>query len=665
MNSKKMNIERNKMDYLLTDIMPVEVSELFSYEKFYNFLLSERKEVNEIIKCLKNEKASNQDLLFDSRLDGDWASIPLKYNILKGVNSSRELNLVQPIAALNIYLFVECYQKEILDVLEDNSCFSLRYHRKNNDLFYKKKNKGISEYFEKVSKGMDKAILQQTGAYFKIYKYSSIASFTSSRLWQQCNLKYGYFAKIDYKSCFNSIYTHTYKWIIEKDTIDSKQAKNSNLYIVIDRVLQNINGRSSNGVIIGPEFSRMIAEILLQHIDVAVKRQLECKNIYSDKDYRIFRYVDDMFIFANNPTTIDTIINTIEEQAQVYLLRLNELKISRSETPVMLSDWLIRTRMLSDKIAGLFNRISDIKGNNTLALLKKGYLSIDRFKSEFISIIKSYPDDQRHVVSYLLSTVLNKISRKKDGFQIFEDNKTSRAFALLDFVIYIYSYCPCFEHTQKVISMIVYMNDEVKFREDGKQRLKKLMHRYSFIFEKGNLNDLCNWFIFFKEFRISLTRSTEQKITSKLINDDNPILWANYLIYSKYLESYNKKILQTIEHIIEIKINQIGNQELLLHKEFWYIIIFNNCPYLSQSLKAKIRNEVNKLQKGKGSEKCVGRLKKLLFKFMTSDNLNQFFYWDNNHFKASEQLTFRTYQRTLFRQYRKKGSLELYGSLDI
>ena len=68
-----------------------------------------------------------------------WLSTPLKYNILKGVDGFREINLVQPISALNIYFFVECYQKEILDCLENNNCFSLRYHRKNNDLYYKRK----------------------------------------------------------------------------------------------------------------------------------------------------------------------------------------------------------------------------------------------------------------------------------------------------------------------------------------------------------------------------------------------------------------------------------------------------------------------------------------------------------------------------------------------
>lgn len=47
---KIYNIERNKIDYLLTDIMPVEVSELFSYSKFYEFLLEHKKELTEITK---------------------------------------------------------------------------------------------------------------------------------------------------------------------------------------------------------------------------------------------------------------------------------------------------------------------------------------------------------------------------------------------------------------------------------------------------------------------------------------------------------------------------------------------------------------------------------------------------------------------------------------
>ena len=49
MKRSKNNIERNKLDYILTDIMPVEVSELFSYSKFYEYLLSKQSTLDDIV----------------------------------------------------------------------------------------------------------------------------------------------------------------------------------------------------------------------------------------------------------------------------------------------------------------------------------------------------------------------------------------------------------------------------------------------------------------------------------------------------------------------------------------------------------------------------------------------------------------------------------------
>ena len=175
-----------------------------------------------------------------------------------------------------------------------------------------------------------------------------------------CNFKYKCFAKVDYKSCFNSIYSHVYKWIIERNTVDSKDANNNNLFIIIDRILQNINGKSSNGVIVGPEFSRMISEILLQQIDKEVFYYLQSQGLFSIRDYRIFRYVDDIFIFANSQITINTIIESIEAVSRKYLLQLNELKQFTANTPVILKNWIEKTRQLSDKISDLFYKSKEI-----------------------------------------------------------------------------------------------------------------------------------------------------------------------------------------------------------------------------------------------------------------------------------------------------------------
>ena len=497
MKRSKKNIERNKLDYLLTDIMPVEVSELFSFSKFYEYLLSKQSTLDDIVSKMRAMKAENSETPFAGGKWGNWATSPLKFNILKGTDSIRGLNLVQPLSAMNIYFFVECYQKELLDILSNNSCFSLRYHRKNSDLFYRRKSKKIVDYFEKTSQKVDRAILQQTGAYFKIYKFNSVSSFTNSRLWQQCNFKYHNFAKIDYKSCFDSIYTHAYKWCIEKDTVDSKEASNANLHIVIDRVLQNINGRSSNGLIVGPEFSRMIAEVLLQEIDVEVKQNLAAQGLNAGTDYRVFRYVDDIYIFSHTQAHTDLIIKTIEIAAQKYLLKFNEFKYLKANTPVVLSSWLGKARALSDRISTLFYRKQELHDMvDKKPLLKSGYISVDRIKDDFIYLVNEFPKEQRYIVSFMLSTLLNNISNKKDGYALFEPDKCARAFVLLDLAMYIYSFCPCFEHTQKLISMIVYMDDELHFPKDelNHKKLINLIRRYSFVFEKGNMNDLCNWF---------------------------------------------------------------------------------------------------------------------------------------------------------------------------
>lgn len=521
--AKYMNIERNKLDYILTDIMPVEVSELFSYGKFYEFLLDHQKKLNNIVREMLQDKSKGEIRSFN----GKWSSTPLKYNILKGVDGFREINLVQPISALNIYFFVECYQKEILDYLENNNCFSLRYHKKNNDLYYKRKTNRQTEYFVKTSKKMDKSILQQTGAYFKLYKFNSVSSFTNSKLWKQCNFKYKYFAKVDYKSCFPSIYTHTYKWIIERNTIDSKDAKNSNLFIIIDRILQNINGKSSNGIIVGPEFSRMIAEILLQNIDKEVLQNLLDKGLSLKKDFRIFRYVDDIYIFANSPVDIDNIINIIESTAQKYLLHLNELKSYTTQTPVIMSDWLYKTRIFSDKVADLFYKKSELYESQSINyLVKNRYISLDRLENEFTLLMNEFTKERRFIVSYILSTLLNNISSKKDGFKLFDDRKLNKAFVILELAFYIYSFCPCFEHSQRMISMLVYFDDELKFKKDDEthKRLRSIIRKYSFIFEQANINDICNWFVFFNEYKISLLHNSEDLIFEKVISEDNPIL---------------------------------------------------------------------------------------------------------------------------------------------
>ena len=77
-------LERNKLDYILTDLLPVEISELFSFSQLYAFLLKKenQKILDALIQEIKQNKAQSSSRMFEH----GWSTKPLKYKILKGTD---------------------------------------------------------------------------------------------------------------------------------------------------------------------------------------------------------------------------------------------------------------------------------------------------------------------------------------------------------------------------------------------------------------------------------------------------------------------------------------------------------------------------------------------------------------------------------------------------
>lgn len=672
-------LERNKLDFILTDTLPVEISELFSFSQFYNFLLNaeQQKNIKKIIETIKQKRALSDRIMFEHK----WSAKPLKYKILKGTNTYREMSILNPFSALNLFLFMECYQKDILDFFEKEHCFSIRYHKKNTDLYYKNKKGKALEYFHTQIKNIQKGVIQQTGSYFRIAPFESINAFTDSRVWRLCNFKYNVYAKMDYKSCFDSIYTHAYSWIIERNVIDAKNARNSHLFITIDRVLQNINGRSSNGIIVGPEFSRMIAEIILQQIDKEVMIALSEDDIKYKKDYIVFRYVDDIFVFANEQVTLDKVIDKFKVCGERYLLHLNELKLTKGETPWLPKEWLDKARKLSDVIGEFFfkgtKKEYESLPEEDRFIVKSEFISVDRLKDEIAVLIKKYSEDRRTVVSFLLSSLFNNISKKKEGYKLFGNNYRGKAMLLIDIAFYIYSFYPSFDQTRKMISILTYMNDEIDFKNnvDFNKKLRNKVEQYSFVFERGNLYDLCDWLPFFNEYKISMKIDIENLWIDTAYKLNDPIIWANILIYSRYNDTLHRDLCLKLEGVIKEQLSKIVYSDPMMNYEFWYILIFHNCPCISQSTKDIITDVINTIKgnalAGKSSPtQCMPShdLIIMICEFLQLQSAagnkpeNSFFNWKGIK-DFSEVVTYRTYQRTVFKRY-KKNNNGLYVSVD-
>lgn len=669
-------IERNKMDFILTDLLPVELSELFSFSQFYSFLLEKKQKntIDNILKELKENKAKGNKMF-----ENGWGTKPLKYNILKSMNTMREMSVVHPFSAINLFLFMECYQKDLLSFFDKKHCFSIRYHKKNTDLYYKTKNKALTHYFQVQSSKVGKGAIQQAGNYFTILPFESIMAFTGSSNWRMSNFKFKNYAKVDFKSCFDSVYTHVFKWIIERHVIDSKEAKNSHLFISIDRILQNINGLSSNGLIVGPEFSRLIAEILLQQIDHEINTALSNNNIVQHINYAVFRYVDDIHIFANNQHTIEIIIDKYRCIGERYLLRLNELKLVKCTTPYLPKEWLEKTRAISDIIGSFFYRGNktqfDALPDEERFIVKTENLSIERVKDEIVVLIKKHQDDIRTVVSFLLSTILNNISKKKNGYILFGKDSIKKSMLLLDLSLFIYAFYPSFDQTRKLISMISYMNSEIDYKNDHRSlnRLAKVINDYSFIFQSGNVFDLCDWLPFLREYEISLDSKTEYTLVEKAIESNDPIILGNLLLYSQYYKPFFEEIKTKVETIIDEQIYRMIAKDYFLQLEFWYVLIFHNCPFITASLRDKLSQIVDKIKTDASKEYGKKPYPSHAVTMMVCDFLQiqspsgnkpaqSFFNWKGvNDF--SGKITFRTYQRTIFKKYRK-SRFGLYASLE-
>lgn len=655
------NIKRNPLDYILTDILPVEVSELFTFRHFYEYLLDKHKTLDMDIKSIikkKNDINKNQKLFENKNV---WASMPLKFKIIKGTTSFRELNILQPMAVLQLYYFIAAYQEELNYYLAQNSVYSLRYHQKSDDLYYKRRKKKTTSYFSDTANELSVRVIEQTGKFFKIRPYNSIVEFTKSDYWFDLYQKYGYFARIDYESCFDSIYTHTYKWIISKEVNDSKRFSNTNLFTTIDRILQNINALSSNGLVVGPEFSRMIAEVLLQKIDTEVFCELLNSSYIKEKDYSIFRYVDDIFIFSKSIDLRDRIIALFEKTAHKYLMQINQNKIIKEELPSVFSNWLSDLSRFSTSLSNImFYSQEEIKNRNedkVHCFKRQSFLMLKAvMKREFNDILTKYVSEKAKLVSYVLGTIINKISNigVSDQYTIFRESVSeSTLFELLDFIFYIYSYSPTFSNAQKLISIICYINDEVEIATSKKTVLQQIIKKFAFIFEKGNVSDIVNIILLCAQFKIEIPYDYEIKLLDQIIQNDNPIQLATFMVYAQYNKQYAKEVGLRAKNIIKDKVENIKNQEhILLCRDFWWVLVFNKSPLIDTLTLSWFDTIIQRYKMQIPNDPGIPKDTLEIFIEYLENSSNQFFDWDIEAKNMLREITYRTHERTVFRNFR-------------
>lgn len=646
----KNNLRRDTLDYILTDATPVEISELFTYTYLYNYLHKNKKALDGIVSLIKSQEVDVfKDVVpFKGNSGRNWTTTPLTFNIVKADGKSlRKMSVPQPLSALNMYCFIALYQKDILRLLE-KPAFSVRYQTRNSDLIYKSKGRTSLIDYQYKRNRRSKKVVEQTGRFFDIGPFNQVVDLTRSEQWRQANLKFKLFCKLDYKRCFDSIYTHSYKWIVTRDIVDSKEFNNSSLFAVIDRILQNINGASSNGVIVGPEFSRMIVEILLQQIDHEVYSELLNNGMHRGTDYEIMRFVDDTFLFTNNEIAQDRIIEIIETKARSYLLEINQLKIDKQSTPYFRADWVNDIEVYKDKVLKVLRTNKVVEQSGESFQVASSVKDIRNLKDAYGHLVGKYKADKITLSNYIMSVFMNNMSSKNRKYTFFRTTTHKSIFALLDCAFYIYCYAINFKNTQKLISILYYCHNEANLKSS--KDLQAIVHKYESVIMDSNYNDMLNLLVVFDELGIHFSLEFEEKLFASIKTADDPIALATFLYYSKYNSKLMDQVSREVGAILDEKYNSIQDDgKELLYREFWYVLIFNKCPYIGQDTQNRFNGMLKKMTKPTSSH--AGQAMKMIAEYMLDKNEDySFISWNAKGARMLEEITYRTQNKTIFRK---------------
>lgn len=547
---KKVKLNYSKERVLFSDVLPYECPIIFSNKYLYRFLAKYlwvgkvgRKETQ-----LKQTKRTDEEdssafaaLLFGCYEHGKPISdlkhkncalfYPYQFNIAHKTNKTRTLSIIHPYNQWQVVEFYDQYKYSIL-YLCSQSKYSLRKPHKIAQYFY---------YRDRLHRRLsghesDKVELffneyENLKTYFSYEKYSNIYKFYEDYRYQRAEKKFKHLVKFDLQSCFDSIYTHTISWATAGGANKVKVLPGyhgSWVGDAFDNLMQSVNARETNGIVIGPEFSRIFAEIILQYIDQKVEQELLEKDLRQKSSYECYRYVDDYFLFYNDEKDRNLFMDSLTKWLKEFKLQISPSKTEEFERPFITKVTIAKQRIenllstifstpLWEEVESKLNAEEEETEGEELdkdrEILDKKfniYLSANSVNAQIKAIVRECGIEYRDIANYLLEKIGQRLdaflNRYEIGFKKYErlmskeeTNKdeveihaqrvqrklTSYLVSLIDVVFFVFNSNRQINTTLKLLkimnSIIIYgkrhgdfkVNPEVRFQTISKDIIFK------------------------------------------------------------------------------------------------------------------------------------------------------------------------------------------------
>lgn len=495
---KKDHFQIRQCDYhrvLTTEVLPKETPIIFNNFGLYNFL--------------KFEFSNPTVVELQKRISGGIKNftIPMSYKIKKNSTEFRKLKLIHPLSQIEVKNFYERYEEVILHYCE-SSPISIRSPHKVAKSFYKKNlNENVNRFKGngQITIFNDEEISKYSPSFYSYRGFNRLYKFYDSKAFLKIESRFSEYCSVDIAKCFDSIYTHSIGWAVKdkqftKDNLEMK----SDFGLDFDNLMQKMNHNETNGIVIGPEISRIFSEIILQEIDIQIINLLKEKHsLEFGNHYLIKRYVDDFFIFTLNKNIQKTVLICLSDSLGKFNLHFNNLKTEYISRPFITdkSKIIHSIKKISNDFFKKFLSDDDINIIRPLKVRDKWKLTrsfIQDIQSECKQNNIKYDEISGYIIATINRRIIKMVSIEEVNLED-ENNYIDSFECLIDILFFLFTVAPSPSSCDKLaisISLCVKFVD--KYMIERKNFISKIIYdhiyRYLLINKDEHFTHIENYF---------------------------------------------------------------------------------------------------------------------------------------------------------------------------
>jgi hypothetical protein len=451
MSVKKLIRKSDFERVLITETLPYETPIIFSNDGLYDRLksLDSLKSFEQkIIKKLITEKSER-------------VTLPYQYKVRKNTSSYRRLSLLHPASQWEIKEFYKKYSGIIIHFCSESlssmrapkSVASIYYSKSSRENIYQYKNGDICHEDLNTQ-------TKHTPSFYAYRGHNRLYKFFISPDYLKLEEKFSFQMGIDVSKCFDSIYTHSISWATKYKEFAKANTRTTSFGEDFDKVIRNSNYGETNGIPIGPEISRIFAEVILQKIDLLTIDCLKNTGLTIGVDYDIRRYVDDIYIFSKDQKSIKIVYQIYSDN----LLKFN-LHINNEKTFIQQRPFISKKSKLVHDASILVNSFFDsfLHEDESHQLIPKKIRSSWKLESNFLSAIKKLCSnnevDYSEISSFIISAASKRVKLmaniKNDVHREDSYNYFNATITILNTVFFLYNVAPSVSASYKISVIMI------------------------------------------------------------------------------------------------------------------------------------------------------------------------------------------------------------------